>query len=218
MSPEIKVTAKLASLVSELQSRIDSIDKWIEQMNSLLEYIQPMAQGKITVRFIKLSKGRLPEPVFVMWKKSIKRKSIGLLVDYDIIKTDMAVLLIKKYGPFLRINEDLRILISEIKELITKRREIKNKIGEFTRIASMHIYHLDSSLQTTATWFIDNRDTFISRHEIHLSEWKRESEKQSESLKVKYKKYVLPEDDSEFGVFIEPQNSSPPVFVRPDSD
>lgn len=106
------------SSIEDAIERIFWLDQVIERYQFALEMIQPSAQGKVTIRFLRRRDGRVVgrHPTYVQWFKTAKGEYRYRYLDIDTIGQK-----VKSYSLFRAVRQDVKELLNESRKLIRMR-------------------------------------------------------------------------------------------------
>jgi hypothetical protein len=114
---------------------IMDVDQIIFRYAQALEVVQPPAQGKLSIRFLRRRSGETDSrhPTFVQWFKGTSGRWL-----YDRLKPSEVVRKLKSYSAFQLTRDDAKELLLQARHLIELRESLVKDLGNMKRALAMH--------------------------------------------------------------------------------
>jgi hypothetical protein len=160
------------NVIQSMLDQIDALDSVINQYGSILEVIQPIAPGKLGIRYIKHRAGTTRLPTFISWMWTPSGRKQGKLVHYRIIDTKRVAKEVKKYGVFASCHSDVMEVVVRAKELIENRQATLAILGRLAIAAGPKGRGNQTALTKHGDWIDDNTMLLFDRQKARFEAWK----------------------------------------------
>lgn len=165
-------TSTHKAIIEAIDAKILNIDAAIKRHGKLLDLIQPFAPGKISVRYIKLRGGAAKTPNFVAWKWTPKGREIGKIIHYELLKAETVRRCVKSYGPFAGTEDDVRLLLQQIRRLMERRKALTSILGRLAQAAGTALRIANDALVDTEEWVGTEMLPLHQRYQERMKIWK----------------------------------------------
>lgn len=179
--------------VTDIQQRIDGLDVAIKRHGKILDLIQPNAPGKISIRHMKLHGGGPTNPQFVIWKWTPTGRKLNRIIHYRLVKSEDVHRFVKGYGPFNGTQNDVRLLIKDIKRLMERRKMLVGILGRLAQAAGTALRHADSTLNAIRTEFETEVLDMHQRHIARLAAWNEKKAAKAATEAEKEARFAIPD-------------------------
>lgn len=190
------------------ETEIRALDTLIKQHSTMLDLIQPYAQGKISCRYLRPRGGASPEPLFVAWKWTPMTRKLGKLSKYEILPTERVTRFIKRYGPFDGTQHDVRLLIGRIKHLIERRKGLSAVVGRFMHAISLSVRAATLVRQEQERGFLPEMYDLHDRHLERVEKWKIQKAEKARKIAEQDARSAIPDPADYIDLFeLPPQDA-----------
>jgi hypothetical protein len=203
-------------MFQSLINQLDEIDSVINQYAGILEVIQPIAPGKLGIRFIKHRTGEIKIPTFISWIWTPVGKKAGKIVHYKLVNINTVSKAVKRYGAFGPVYSDVMEVVLRAKDLIENRQATLAIFGRMANAAGPKLKGNLTTINKQGEWIDENTMLLFERQKLRFNDW-LELRAQKEAIEIeKQSEKAQPEGIEEYEITTE--NWPEPELINFDSD